>query len=194
MFWRQNGIRCYSVFGGGMIYWTPSAGAHAVSGGILASWSAQGYEASGYGYPVGDMFINDQGAQQQQFEGGVLYADPNVFWQPFSCFNAVTRIAAEYGILGGVQYMCSNRGISFSVNGIDYFGMPTVEDVAKSLPVANLQAAGGAADPTGVECDVYEAGQIWGPYRYSDYRVGKEIEFCIGETKSVSPVAPVEPK
>lgn len=189
-----DGVGRYNVFQGGMIYWTPTAGAHAVRGGILASWSAQGYEASGYGYPVGDMFINDQGAQQQQFEGGVLYADPNVFWQPFSCFHAVTRIAAQYAILDGVQYMCSNRGISFSVNGTDYFGMPTVEDVAKSLSAANSRAVRGAAGPVGVECDVYDSGLIGGPYRYSDYRVSKTIEFCIGETKPVSLVSPVEPK
>ena len=189
-----DGIGRYNVFEGGMIYWTPAVGAHAVRGGILASWAAQGYQASGYGYPVEDMFINDQGVQQQRFEGGVLYADPNVFWQPFSCFNAVARIAAEYGILDGVQFMCSNRGISFSANGNNYFGMPTVKDVAKNLPVTELRAVAGAIEPKGVECDVYASGQIWGPYRYSDYRISKKIEFCIGETKPISPVAPIEPK
>jgi len=189
-----DGVGRYNVFEGGMIYWTPTTGAHSISGGILASWATQGYEKSAYGYPIGDMSINDQEVQEQHFQGGVLYADPSVFWQPFSCFSAATRIAEELGIPDGAQFMCSNRGVSLNANGIDYFGMPTVEDVSKKLPIANLQAAGEVSAPTGIECDVYDSGLIKGPRRYSDHKVSKTVKFCIGETKRVSPFEPLEPK
>lgn len=189
-----DGVGRYNVFEGGMIYWTPTTGAHSISGGILASWAAQGYEKSAYGYPIGDMSINDQEVQEQHFQGGVLYADPSVFWQPFSCFSAATRIAEELGVPDGAQFMCSNRGVSLNANGINYFGMPTVEDVSKKLPIANLQAAGEVSTPTGIECDVYDSGLIDGPRRYSDHKVSKTVNFCIGETKRVSPFEPLEPK
>nr|WP_278263138.1 hypothetical protein [Nocardia sp. AG03] len=49
-----DGTGRFSRFERGMIYWSPSTGAHAVSGRILTLWSAAGYEASHYGYPTID--------------------------------------------------------------------------------------------------------------------------------------------
>ncbi|MCQ9677918.1 LGFP repeat-containing protein [Corynebacterium sp. BF-R-2] len=189
-----DGIGRYNVFEGGMIYWTPKHGAHSVSGGILFSWATQGYERSAYGYPIGDVFINNQGRQEQNFEGGVLYGDPNVFWQPFSCLHAVSRISQEMGILDRMQFMCSNRGVSITANGLDYFGMPTVEDVAKNIPIPELWSARDSTGMTGVECDFYESGSMSGPFRKSDYKAVKKISFCFGETDPPSPFENIEPR
>lgn len=66
-----DGIGRYSVFEGGMIYWTPQTGAHPVADPVLLDWAAAGYEKSSYGYPTGDP--KDEGVSvTQDFEGGTL--------------------------------------------------------------------------------------------------------------------------
>lgn len=55
---------CYQRFTGGLIYWSPTTGAHPVWGGIGDRYAAQGWE-NGVGYPVGD----------EHFVGGRWYQD-----------------------------------------------------------------------------------------------------------------------
>ncbi|QTH58820.1 LGFP repeat-containing protein [Corynebacterium hindlerae] len=62
----------YSVFEGGMIYWTPDNGAHAVQGALLAGWSYLGYEKSSYGFPKSDEYLDSEIQISQDFEGGAL--------------------------------------------------------------------------------------------------------------------------
>ncbi|WP_181447654.1 MULTISPECIES: hypothetical protein [unclassified Rhodococcus (in: high G+C Gram-positive bacteria)] len=63
-------------FEGGVIYWSPSTGAHPVWGIILENWAAEGYEQSQYGFPIGNE--EDWGAGKRQlFENG-QYME----WQP----------------------------------------------------------------------------------------------------------------
>lgn len=173
-----DGIGRYNVFEGGMIYWTPQHGAHAVSQGVLFSWAAQGYERSPYGYPVDDSFVNDEGVQEQRFENGTIYADTNAFWQPFSCASAAKRIALANFVTGQFDFMCSNRGISITSGENSYFDLPTLDDVRANLPRFSLQASN---SPSAVECDVYEPSSISAPLRRSDYHISKTIRFCVGE-------------
>jgi hypothetical protein len=49
-----DGIGRFNRFEGGMIYWTPSTGAHEVHGAILDRWTALRFERSYLGYPVSD--------------------------------------------------------------------------------------------------------------------------------------------
>lgn len=46
-----DGIGRYSVFEGGMIYWTPQTGAHPVADPVLLDWAAAGYEKALTGTP-----------------------------------------------------------------------------------------------------------------------------------------------
>lgn len=47
-----DGIGRFNVFEGGMIYWTPSTGAHEVINVPLMIWALHGFESSEWGYPV----------------------------------------------------------------------------------------------------------------------------------------------
>jgi uncharacterized protein with LGFP repeats len=52
------------------IYWTPTTGAHEVSGAIRAKWASLGWE-NGIGYPVTDSFAVT-GGRREQFQRGTL--------------------------------------------------------------------------------------------------------------------------
>ena len=54
-----------------MIYWSPSTGAHPVSGGILTKWAMTNYETGPYGYPVADQRQRGQ-AFDQDFQFGTI--------------------------------------------------------------------------------------------------------------------------
>lgn len=56
-------------FQNGVIYWSSPTGAHPVAGEILNQWAAAGYEASTYGYPVGDEKKVGPTGVEQQFQG-----------------------------------------------------------------------------------------------------------------------------
>ncbi|WP_052280503.1 YiiX/YebB-like N1pC/P60 family cysteine hydrolase [Nocardia vulneris] len=62
-------------FQSGVIYWSPSTGAHPVGGSILDKWAKAGYERSTFGYPTGDQTSRDNNVTvEQQFQGGLLTA------------------------------------------------------------------------------------------------------------------------
>ena len=76
---------CGQFFSGGAIYWSPGAGAHAVSGGVLGTWGSLGWEGGPLGYPAGGMFCGiTAGGCGQFFTGGVVY------WSPTTGAHAVS--------------------------------------------------------------------------------------------------------
>ena len=62
--------------GQGVIYWSPTTGAHPVTGPILDVWAKAGYErSSAYGYPTQDQTSRDNDVTvEQQFERGLITA------------------------------------------------------------------------------------------------------------------------
>lgn len=62
---------CYQAFSGGGVYWSPTTGAHGVTGRILSAWGQVGWETGSLGYPVADP--QTAGAEvSQRFQGGTL--------------------------------------------------------------------------------------------------------------------------
>lgn len=71
-----DGIGRFNRFHGGMIYWTPSTGAHEVHGAILDRWAALGFEQSFLGYPISDEKEFSEGGRISSFQHG------DIFWWP----------------------------------------------------------------------------------------------------------------
>ena len=69
----HNGEGRMNRFERGVIYWSPSTGAHSVLGDILEQWSLAGYEKSSYGYPTGEQY-DYNGDPRQDFQGGNITA------------------------------------------------------------------------------------------------------------------------
>ena len=65
---------CRQQFQNGAVYWSPTSGAHAVSGNIAAAWANQGREAGSWGYPTGDAQTTASGVSQR-FAGGTARFD-----------------------------------------------------------------------------------------------------------------------
>jgi len=65
---------CLQRFQGGVVYWSPTTGAHAVWGGIRTRWAGLGWENGQLGYPIGNegCGLRDKGCYQK-FEGGIMY-------------------------------------------------------------------------------------------------------------------------
>ena len=65
---------CFQLFENGSQYYTPATGAQAVTGEVLDSWSARGWESGLLGYPINDTYCGLVGAGCfQRFQGGNLY-------------------------------------------------------------------------------------------------------------------------
>ncbi|MEI4272126.1 hypothetical protein TEK04_10365, partial [Klenkia sp. LSe6-5] len=62
----------YQHFQGGSIYWTPSAGGHALRGAVLSAWAASGYEYGPLGFPTGEP-VALSGGGFTAFQGGAVY-------------------------------------------------------------------------------------------------------------------------
>ncbi|MCW2295295.1 LGFP repeat-containing protein [Rhodococcus erythropolis] len=60
----------------GVIYWSPTTGAHPVTGGILEVWASRAYEAGTHGYPTSDEYDAD-GGRRQNFQNGSIDWNPN---------------------------------------------------------------------------------------------------------------------
>ena len=64
----------YSTFQNGVIYWSPTTGAHAVRGAIRAMWQDRGAEGGDLGYPTTDEIANpNKPGVVQGFQGGTVY-------------------------------------------------------------------------------------------------------------------------
>jgi uncharacterized protein with LGFP repeats len=64
------------LFQGGTMYWSPGAGAHAVSGAVRDVWAGQGWENGRLGYPVSGQVLMSSGLYWQQFQGGSIEVAP----------------------------------------------------------------------------------------------------------------------
>ncbi|MGY1772967.1 LGFP repeat-containing protein, partial [Blastococcus sp. SYSU D00813] len=62
---------CFQVFQNGSVYWSPTTGAHPVSGPIRDAWKALQWERGPLGYPTGDPVVSPTEITQR-FEGGTL--------------------------------------------------------------------------------------------------------------------------
>jgi L,D-peptidoglycan transpeptidase YkuD (ErfK/YbiS/YcfS/YnhG family) len=63
----------FNLFASGAVYWTPSTGAHQVTGAIWQRYGALGWETSGLGYPVTDQRRTPDGGLYNHFQGGSVY-------------------------------------------------------------------------------------------------------------------------
>lgn len=72
---NPDGYGRRSVFVGGLLYWSPTSGAHPMNALFLAKWAGMGYEAGLMGYPTGDEIVNPDGfGRRQSFNrGGWFY-------------------------------------------------------------------------------------------------------------------------
>ncbi|WNV74824.1 serine hydrolase [Geodermatophilus sp. DSM 44513] len=64
----------FTWFEGGAVYWSPSTGAHRITGAVLDAWVAQGFETGPLGYPTSDPYPVP-GGTRTDFEGGSLVLD-----------------------------------------------------------------------------------------------------------------------
>ena len=98
---RRDG--CVQRFDGGLIYWTPSTGAHNVWGRIHDRYAGMQWETSHLGYPTTDEFCGlARGGCGQHFEGGSLYWSPATDAHPVvgEIRNGYARLGWERGKLG----------------------------------------------------------------------------------------------
>lgn len=75
---EETGIRdggVYQTYQGGTMYWTPSTGAHTVSGSFLRLYANHGWENGPLGYPTTQEIPTRDGVFQR-FQGGVAYWSP----------------------------------------------------------------------------------------------------------------------
>lgn len=72
-----DGVGRFNRFQSGMIYWTPSTGAHEIHGAILDLWSSLGFERSSLGYPLTDESPAPDGVGRfNAFQNGPIYWSP----------------------------------------------------------------------------------------------------------------------
>ncbi|WP_454040745.1 LGFP repeat-containing protein [Corynebacterium variabile] len=179
-----DGVGRFNRFAGGMLYWHPTHGAHPVTGAVLDKWARRGYETSGYGYPISDSFIDEEGMQVQEFEGGTLIANPDDVLSPFSCVAAALRVAGEMNLVSDFQYICSSFGVWVQENSDTpaVFSRPAAEDRTADQEDQATQAPQLRAEgPTGIECDWTEPTSISDPRRQDAYRISKSVDMCIGD-------------
>jgi len=81
-------------FEGGVVYWSPSTGAHPVWGQVLETWAASGYEQSAYGFPVADEENYGDGKRQLFENGQYIEWHPEGFaedWAGNEEYNAISE-------------------------------------------------------------------------------------------------------
>lgn len=75
----------FTAFSGGLIYWTPSTGAHAVWGAVLQAYAYQGYETGPLGYPTtSELATPYRFGRFNHFERGSIYWSPQTGSHPVS--------------------------------------------------------------------------------------------------------------
>jgi uncharacterized protein with LGFP repeats len=73
----------FQLFQGGVAYWSPSTGAHTVSGSFRDVYARTGYEGGCLGYPATQELPTTGGGVYQRFQGGTAY------WSPASGAHAL---------------------------------------------------------------------------------------------------------
>ncbi|QXG77890.1 N-acetylmuramoyl-L-alanine amidase [Modestobacter sp. L9-4] len=71
-----DGVGAFSSFAGGVLYWSPVTGAHAVTGVLAQQWQARGGVGSRLGYPTAEVRALAGGGEQAAFQGGQLFRAP----------------------------------------------------------------------------------------------------------------------
>ena len=85
----------FQRFQGGSIYWSPTTGAHVVTGAIRDTWGRAGWEIGLLGYPLTGEIPIARGGRFQRFQGGSIY------WSPTTGAHVVTgAIAGTWGSTG----------------------------------------------------------------------------------------------
>lgn len=96
----------------GVLYWSPTTGAHPVTGIILAEWGESGYETGQFGYPVSDERDADPGRVQEFQNGHIDFGTSSDVSQPFyDCQLNVSwpaRDSSTYWVGSRVQATCSD--------------------------------------------------------------------------------------
>jgi len=91
-----NGRGYYNHFQGGSIFWSPSTGAHTVSGAIRDKWASIGYDGSRLGFPTTDDGVTASGdGRIQHFEAGTILSSAAT-----GAFYVVGAIREKYAALG----------------------------------------------------------------------------------------------
>lgn len=95
----RNGV--FQVYQGGVLYWSPGAGAHSVAGSFRELYGARGYENGDFGYPTSQE-VPIRGGVFQNFQGGTFYWSPSTGPQALqgSILDAYRRTGSEGGSLG----------------------------------------------------------------------------------------------
>ncbi|MFH5208106.1 LGFP repeat-containing protein [Antrihabitans spumae] len=145
-----DGIGAMNRFQNGVIYWSPSTGAHAVSGRILDVWAAGGYEKSQYGYPSGDAtaVAGQPGAVLQNFQRGSIY------------------VRADYfrGLLvPAVEFRSYDTGLHPNYPAVDLSDYDTVGDPLNQSKPANYQQSAVISAYFSSQ-DRPVAGELWNHY------------------------------
>ncbi|WP_459642210.1 S8 family serine peptidase [Kineococcus sp. NUM-3379] len=113
-------------FQGGLVYWAPGTGAHALRGAILEAYGTTGYENGRLGYPVTSETALPGGAFTA-FQGGSIY------WSPATGAHVVQGalrdawgstgwergylgypVSAEYPVQGGVRQNFQGRSLVYT--------------------------------------------------------------------------------
>ncbi len=88
----------YQQFQIGRVYWSPTTGAHPISGGIGDYWLSRGAQNSTLGYPTSGEKTDTSGRVYQEFEGGKIY------WTAArGAWGVLANIDERYGALDGIN-------------------------------------------------------------------------------------------
>ncbi|MBT1000998.1 hypothetical protein KIH31_00145 [Paenarthrobacter sp. DKR-5] len=86
----------YQTFQGGVVTWSPAAGAHMTRGAIRGTYGAAGYEDGSLGYPTSDEYATSGGGREQNYQGG------RIIWSPATGAHLLTGgFGPAYAALGG---------------------------------------------------------------------------------------------
>lgn len=124
---RTVGGGVYQQFKGGIIYWTPTAGAHSTLGAIRSLYAQAGAERGALGFPTsGEITAKNTGASfvYQTFEHGMIAWNgvrvPVFNEDPTHAHAVFGDYYKEYLAAGGVKvvgYLSSNQGIGHDETG-----------------------------------------------------------------------------
>lgn len=132
-----DGVGRYVKFEHGVIYWTPTLGAHAIPQDLFDAWGEEGWETGLLGYPTEDPVTGNDGVVSQRFEGGYVvrnhdqaYVVKGEIAKKYTAINTIdSRLGAptspEIPIQGGVlqnfengtMYWSVDTGAHFILNG-----------------------------------------------------------------------------
>jgi S-formylglutathione hydrolase FrmB len=110
----------FTQFQGGVIYWSPTTGAHAIRGAIRSMWQDRGAERGDLGYPTTDEITNpNKPGVVQGFQGGTVYwsSDTGPKVVEGAILSAYREAGAENSELGYPttdEISLSTRGGAFS--------------------------------------------------------------------------------